>query len=142
MVAAAHLIPRTACTRWDQVEGHDVPSWIVWLLGLYSDAYPSNQYRALQQFFMRRAEEEELPDRRVSPDGGSDRFSSECEYIAHVAEQALDALEAIGNRCCAKSAPLGQKSPVPETVPARRVSAGLVYETLHGVGNGSRGFAH
>jgi hypothetical protein len=61
VVAAAHLIPRTACTRWDQLEGHDVPSWIVWLLGLYSDAYASNQYRALQQFFMRRAEEEELP---------------------------------------------------------------------------------
>jgi site-specific recombinase XerD len=35
---------------------------MVWLLGLYSDAYASNQYRALQQFFKWLAEEEELPD--------------------------------------------------------------------------------
>jgi site-specific recombinase XerD len=34
---------------------------MVWLLGLYSDAYASNQYRALQQFFKWLAEEE-LPD--------------------------------------------------------------------------------
>jgi site-specific recombinase XerD len=60
--AAAHLIPRTACTRWDQVQGHDVRRWMVWLLGLYSDAYASNQYRALQQFFKWLAEEDELPD--------------------------------------------------------------------------------
>jgi integrase len=60
--AAAHLIPRTACTRWDQVEGHDVQRWMVWLLGLYSDTYASNQYRALQQFFKWLAEEEQLPD--------------------------------------------------------------------------------
>jgi site-specific recombinase XerD len=58
--AAAHLIPRTACTRWDQVQGHDVRRWMVWLLGLYSDAYASNQYRALQQFFKWLAEEDEL----------------------------------------------------------------------------------
>src|ERR1700683_3349863 len=37
--AAAHMIPRTGCTRWDQVHGHDVRRWMVWLLGLYSDAY-------------------------------------------------------------------------------------------------------
>ena len=36
--AAAHLIPRTAHTRWGQVQGHDVRRWMVWLLGLYSDA--------------------------------------------------------------------------------------------------------
>jgi site-specific recombinase XerD len=60
--AAAHLIPRTGCTRWDQVQGHDVRRWMVWLLGLYSDAYASNQYRALQQFFKWLAEEDELPD--------------------------------------------------------------------------------
>ena len=60
--AAAHLIPRTACTRWDQVQGHDVRRWMVWLLGLYSDAYASNQYRALQQFFKWLVEEDELPD--------------------------------------------------------------------------------
>jgi site-specific recombinase XerD len=60
--AAAHLIPRTVPTRWDQVQGHDVRRWMVWLLGLYSDAYASNQYRALQQFFKWLAEEGELPD--------------------------------------------------------------------------------
>jgi hypothetical protein len=32
--AAAHLIPRTACTRWDQVQGHDVRRWMVWLLAV------------------------------------------------------------------------------------------------------------
>jgi hypothetical protein len=48
--AAAHLIPRAAHTRWDQVQAHDVRRWMVWPLGLYSDAYASNQYRALQQF--------------------------------------------------------------------------------------------
>src|SRR5215471_12368585 len=25
--AAAHLIPRTSCTRWEQVNGHDVQRW-------------------------------------------------------------------------------------------------------------------
>jgi hypothetical protein len=44
------------------VQGHDVRRWMVWLLGLYSDAYASNQYRALQQFFKWLAEEEDLPD--------------------------------------------------------------------------------
>ncbi len=60
--AAAHLIPRTSCTRWDQVSGHDVQRWLVNLLTLYSDAYASNQFRALQQFFRWLAEEEQLPD--------------------------------------------------------------------------------
>ena len=60
--AAAHLIPRTSCTRWEQVSGHDVQRWLVHLLTLYSDAYASNQFRALQQFFRWLAEEEQLPD--------------------------------------------------------------------------------
>ena len=60
--AAAHLIPRTSCARWDQVSGHDVQRWLVHLLTLYSDAYASNQFRALQQFFRWLAEEEQLPD--------------------------------------------------------------------------------
>jgi len=60
--AAAHLIPRTTCTSWDQVTGHDVQRWLVHLLTLYSDAYASNQFRALQQFFRWLAEEEQLPD--------------------------------------------------------------------------------
>jgi hypothetical protein len=60
--AAAHLIPRASRTRWDEVDGHDVQRWLVHLLTLYSDAYASNQFRALQQFFRWRAEEEQLPD--------------------------------------------------------------------------------
>ncbi|HEY6309721.1 MAG TPA: hypothetical protein VIY52_02790 [Streptosporangiaceae bacterium] len=36
--------------------------WLVHLLTLYSDAYASNQFRALQQFFRWLAEEEQLPD--------------------------------------------------------------------------------
>ena len=60
--AAAHLIPRTSRTRWEEVDRQDVQRWMVWLLGRYSDAYVSNQYRALQQFFKWWAEEEQLPD--------------------------------------------------------------------------------
>jgi hypothetical protein len=46
--AAAHLLPQTFHTRWDQVTGQDVQWWMVWLLSRYSDSYASNQYRALQ----------------------------------------------------------------------------------------------
>jgi hypothetical protein len=60
--AAAHLIPRTGCTRWEQVSGHDAQRWLVHLLTRHSDAYASNQFRALQQFFRWLAEEEQLPD--------------------------------------------------------------------------------
>ena len=60
--AAAHLIPHTSRTRWEEVDRQDVQRWMVWLLGRYSDAYVSNQYRALQQFFKWWAEEEQLPD--------------------------------------------------------------------------------
>jgi site-specific recombinase XerD len=54
--------PRTSRTRWDEVDGHDVQRWLVHLLTRYSDAYASNQFRALQQFFRWLAEEEQLPD--------------------------------------------------------------------------------
>jgi hypothetical protein len=60
--AAAHLIPQTGWTRWEQVNGQDIQWWMVWLLSRYSDSYASNQYRALQQFFKWWAEEEERPD--------------------------------------------------------------------------------
>jgi integrase/recombinase XerD len=60
--AAAHLIPRTFRTRWEQVTGPDIQRWMVWLLGRYSSSYASNQYRALQQFFKWWAGEEDLPD--------------------------------------------------------------------------------
>jgi integrase/recombinase XerD len=39
-----------------------VQEWVAWLLGQYSAAYASNQYRALQQFFKWLAVEEEIPD--------------------------------------------------------------------------------
>jgi integrase/recombinase XerD len=60
--AAAHLIPRTSLTRWEQVDGHDVQRCLVHLLARYSGAYASNQYRALQQFFRWLAEEEQILD--------------------------------------------------------------------------------
>ena len=60
--AAAHLIPQTSRTRWEQVSGQDIQRWMVWLLGRYSESYASNQYRALQQFFRWWAGEEDLPD--------------------------------------------------------------------------------
>jgi integrase/recombinase XerD len=39
-----------------------VQRWLVHLLTRYSDAYASNQFRALQQFFRWLADEEDLPD--------------------------------------------------------------------------------
>ena len=48
--AAAHLLPATEKTRWEQVDRQDVQRWIVELLGRYSPAYASMQFRALQQF--------------------------------------------------------------------------------------------
>jgi len=49
--AAAHLIPRTNCTGWNQVRCHDVQRWLVHLLSRYSDAYAGKPVPALQQFF-------------------------------------------------------------------------------------------
>jgi hypothetical protein len=54
--AAAQLVPEAFRTRWEEVDRQDVQRWMVWLLGRYSDAYVSNQYRALQQFGMYRFE--------------------------------------------------------------------------------------
>ena len=65
--AAAHLIPRTSCTEWDQVTCHDVQRWLVHLLTRHSDAYASNQFRALQQLFRWLADEEEFPDPMAGP---------------------------------------------------------------------------
>jgi site-specific recombinase XerD len=60
--AAACLRRQTLRTRWEQVDGQDIERWMVHLLGRYSHAYASNQYRALQRFFKWWAAEEELPD--------------------------------------------------------------------------------
>jgi hypothetical protein len=56
--AAAHL--RRA--SWEQVDSQDIQHWMTWLLDRYSNAYASNQYRALQQFFKWLAAEAGLPD--------------------------------------------------------------------------------
>ena len=60
--AAAHLLKQAGRTGWEQAGKQDVQQWMVWLLGRYSAAYASNQYRALQQFFKWLAAEEEIPD--------------------------------------------------------------------------------
>ena len=60
--AAGHLLGQTCWTRWEQVSGPDIQRWLVWLLARYSDAYVSNQYRALLQFFKWWAAEEGVPD--------------------------------------------------------------------------------
>jgi len=60
--AAAHLLAQTSRTGWEELDRQDVQRWMAGLLGRYSGAYASNQYRALQQFFKWLAAEEELPD--------------------------------------------------------------------------------
>jgi site-specific recombinase XerD len=60
--AAAHLVREAGRTRWEEAGRRDVQEWIVCLLGRYSAAYASNQFRALQQFFKWLAAEEEIPD--------------------------------------------------------------------------------
>ena len=60
--AAAHLLGQTRRASWEQVDGQDIQRWMVQLLDRYSNAYASNQYRALQQFFKWLAAEDELPD--------------------------------------------------------------------------------
>ena len=53
-------------TSWEQADARDIQQWMVQLLGRYSSAYASNQYRGLQQFFKWHAEDEEVEGRRVS----------------------------------------------------------------------------
>src|SRR5271170_1513847 len=56
--AAARLLDDAGRTRWEGVRRRDVQERVAWLLGRYSAAYASNQFRALQQFFKWLAEEE------------------------------------------------------------------------------------
>ena len=56
------LLRETGHAGWGEVRRQDVQEWVVWLLGRYSPAYASNQFRALQQFFKWLADEEEIPD--------------------------------------------------------------------------------
>jgi site-specific recombinase XerC len=60
--AAAYLRRQGNRTCWEEVKKRDVQEWVAWLLGRYSAAYASNQYRALQQFFKWLAGEEDIPD--------------------------------------------------------------------------------
>jgi integrase/recombinase XerD len=60
--AAAHLIAKAGRATWEEAGKRDVQEWVAWLLGRYSAAYASNQFRALQQFFKWLASEEEVPD--------------------------------------------------------------------------------
>jgi site-specific recombinase XerD len=60
-LAAASLLP-AGKTAWEQVDSRDVQRWMAWLLDRYSNAYASNQYRALQQFFKWLAAEDDLPN--------------------------------------------------------------------------------
>ena len=60
--AAAWLLPQAGRTSWDQAGAQDVQRWMVHLLGRYSSAYASIQFRALRQFFKWLAAEDNLPD--------------------------------------------------------------------------------
>jgi integrase/recombinase XerD len=59
--AGEYLRRETGLTGWEEVGKQDVQRWVVRLLGRYSSAYATNQYRALQQFF------KWLPPRTRSP---------------------------------------------------------------------------
>ena len=60
--AATHLRREPGHATWHEVSKQDVQEWIAWLLGRYSPAYASNQFRALQQFFKWLTAEDEIPD--------------------------------------------------------------------------------
>src|ERR1700722_19968411 len=60
--AAAHLLRETDKTRWEQVGRQDLQRWTVRLLGEYSTAYASNQFRAVRRFLRWLAAEEDRPD--------------------------------------------------------------------------------
>jgi site-specific recombinase XerC len=60
--AAARLLGQAGKTGWEQADARDVQEWMARLLSRYSDAYASNQYRALQQFFKWLSAEDDIPD--------------------------------------------------------------------------------
>jgi integrase/recombinase XerD len=61
--AATQLLGQVGNASWERAGRQDVQEWMAWLLDSYSDAYASNQYRALQQFFKWLSAEDDLPDR-------------------------------------------------------------------------------
>jgi integrase len=60
--SAAHLVQQTDKTRWEQVDRQNLQRWTVRLLGEYSAAYASNQFRAVRLFLRWLAVEEDRPD--------------------------------------------------------------------------------
>ncbi len=60
--AADYLLPQAGKTSWEQVSGPDIEQWMAQLLGRYSGAYASIQFRALRQFFKWLAAEDQVPD--------------------------------------------------------------------------------
>ena len=60
--AAGWVLGQAGKASWEQVDAQDIQRWMTQLLGRYSGAYASIQFRALRQFFKWRAAEEELPD--------------------------------------------------------------------------------
>jgi integrase/recombinase XerD len=60
--AAGHLLRETDKTRWEQVGRQDLQRWTVRLLGEYSTAYASNQFRAVRRFLRWLAAEQDRPD--------------------------------------------------------------------------------
>jgi site-specific recombinase XerD len=60
--AAAHLLRETDKASWEQVGRQDLQRWTVWLLGEYSTAYASNQFRAVRRFLRWLAAEQDRPD--------------------------------------------------------------------------------
>jgi site-specific recombinase XerD len=60
--AASYLAGQGGKTSWKQVDAQDIQQWMAQLLGRYSSAYTSIQFRALRQFFKWQAAEEGLPD--------------------------------------------------------------------------------
>ena len=57
--AAGYLAGQAGKTSWEQVDAQDIQRWMTKLLGRYSSAYASIQFRALRQFFKWRAGEDE-----------------------------------------------------------------------------------
>ena len=60
-VAALHD-PQKSLAVTLQADAQDIQRWMTQLLGRYSSAYASIQFRALRQFFKWQAAEEDLPD--------------------------------------------------------------------------------
>ncbi len=65
--AVGYLADEPGKTSWEQVDAQDIQRWMTQLLGRYSSAYASIQFRALRQFFKWRAGEGDLPDPMARP---------------------------------------------------------------------------